>query len=166
MGTFTSSTGLFTITSINATTIQIRNSGGNWLRGSDEIISFNIKGATVTSAAPSNNIAVASSLGPVSNCGDINGANQSVSGTIIVNSAPLPLKLVSFTGKHFQNENYLNWHTADQINVAYFEIQLSANSSEFVIVALRPTICGFDDNSFSFVRIISSVGPLVSSPIR
>lgn len=40
-----------------------------------------------------------------------------------VNTGMLPVELVSFTGEHRSNVNYLNWSTASEINNAGFEIQ-------------------------------------------
>ncbi len=48
---------------------------------------------------------------------------------------PLPLQLVSFTGVHQNGMNQLNWVTASEINVSHFEVERSANGTDFVKIA-------------------------------
>lgn len=49
-------------------------------------------------------------------------------------SNPLPLNLLSFTGKNENGTNILNWQTANEVNFSHFEIERSPEAS----VALTP----------------------------
>jgi len=55
-----------------------------------------------------------------------------------LNSALLPVKLVSFTGKLQGNSGLLQWVTANEINSSYFELQRSANGNNFNAIAAIP----------------------------
>lgn len=61
----------------------------------------------------------------VCNCSSMNtpGANQSV--------APLPVRLVSFTGKAKENTNELNWTIADVKDVKSMELEFAANGKDY-----------------------------------
>jgi len=54
--------------------------------------------------------------------------------TICYNSTPLPIELLSFTGKTYDNENILYWTTASELNNDYFTIEkgIDANSFESI----------------------------------
>lgn len=51
-------------------------------------------------------------------------------------ATPLPIKLVSFTGKCAENEIQLNWRTESEINNDYFTIEKSSNSTDWKIVGI------------------------------
>jgi len=55
-----------------------------------------------------------------------------------LNSALLPVKLVSFTGKLQGNSGLLQWVTANEINSSYFELQRSANGNNFYAISTIP----------------------------
>lgn len=81
-----------------------------------------------------------------------------VVGTVIYNptsvvlsitSVILPLHLLSFSGNLLENnEVRLQWNTANEDNVDYFQIEYSNNGREFKQVAAKKAI-GFGDNNYS-----------------
>lgn len=48
--------------------------------------------------------------------------------------APLPVELVSFTGKSKGNSAILNWQIANEADLSYFAVERSSNSRDFVSV--------------------------------
>ncbi|MBO0359586.1 T9SS type A sorting domain-containing protein [Hymenobacter sp. BT186] len=56
---------------------------------------------------------------------------------IIVPGTPLPVTLVSFTGKLRNNQVALNWVTASELNNKLFEVQRSASGQEFETILTR-----------------------------
>ncbi len=48
-----------------------------------------------------------------------------------VMAAPLPVRLISFSGKKIESGNQLNWLTANEINASHFEIERSENGKVF-----------------------------------
>jgi Leucine-rich repeat (LRR) protein len=52
-----------------------------------------------------------------------------------INTALLPIKLVSFTGKRQENLVVLQWTTASEINTRYFELQRSPDGNAFTAIA-------------------------------
>jgi Leucine-rich repeat (LRR) protein len=55
-----------------------------------------------------------------------------------LNSALLPVKLISFTGKLQGNSGLLQWVTANEINSSYFELQRSVNGNNFDAITTIP----------------------------
>jgi hypothetical protein len=56
---------------------------------------------------------------------------------IIAPGTPLPVTLVSFTGKLHNDQVVLNWATASELNNKLFEVQRSQNAQEFQTIATR-----------------------------
>jgi hypothetical protein len=52
--------------------------------------------------------------------------------------APLPIKLLSFTGKCLKNSTLLNWSTASEINNDYFIIERSSDATNWQFVMKVP----------------------------
>jgi Secretion system C-terminal sorting domain len=46
-------------------------------------------------------------------------------------TTPLPLRLISFTGKKVESGNQLNWQTSNEVGVSHFEIERSENGKSF-----------------------------------
>jgi Secretion system C-terminal sorting domain len=46
-------------------------------------------------------------------------------------ATPLPVSLISFSGKNQENSIQLNWHTSTETNFSHFEIQKSSTNKEF-----------------------------------
>ncbi len=44
---------------------------------------------------------------------------------------PLPVELLNFTGSTINNENYLSWETATEVNNDYFEVERSTDGKTF-----------------------------------
>lgn len=44
---------------------------------------------------------------------------------------PLPVDLISFSGKKVENQTLLNWKTANELNFSHFEVQYSKNAFDF-----------------------------------
>ncbi len=69
-------------------------------------------------------------------------------------ATPLPISLISFEGKSFENYNQLKWETSTEINASHFEIERS-NSQAFENIGKveannlqnEKSIYSFDDNS-------------------
>ena len=53
-----------------------------------------------------------------------------------INITPLPVELLSFSGRNQNNTNILTWATTNEVNNAYFEIERSANATDFVKVGV------------------------------
>jgi hypothetical protein len=66
------------------------------------------------------------------NSGGVNPA-LTINGTI--SSTPLPLTLISFKGQSESNSNILNWVTANEENVAVFELERGTNGYSFDKIA-------------------------------
>lgn len=62
------------------------------------------------------------------------GTNFAVNGTVV--STPLSLDLISFKGQSENNVNELNWITANEKDVARFEVERSTGGSSFESIAL------------------------------
>jgi hypothetical protein len=46
-------------------------------------------------------------------------------------NAPLPVRLVSFTGKNTEKGNVLNWKTSSEVNFSHFEVERSGDAKKF-----------------------------------
>lgn len=53
-------------------------------------------------------------------------------------SEPLPLRLVSFSGKRETNFNHLSWQTVQEQNVSHFEIERSIDAKRFTVTHSLP----------------------------
>ena len=53
-----------------------------------------------------------------------------------VGVTPLPVELLSFSGKNQNNTNILTWATTNEVNNAYFEIERSNNAIDFVKIGV------------------------------
>ena len=53
-----------------------------------------------------------------------------------VGVTPLPVELLSFSGRNQNNTNLLTWATTNEVNNAYFEIERSQNAIEFVKIGV------------------------------
>ncbi len=51
--------------------------------------------------------------------------------------ATLPVKLLSFTGAYKNNTTYLNWATENQVNFSYYDIERSADGTNFSSIGLK-----------------------------
>ncbi|MEI6489590.1 MAG: CUB domain-containing protein [Bacteroidota bacterium] len=60
--------------------------------------------------------------------------------------APLPIELISFTGKNEGKRNLLEWTTATETNNAYFDVEHSSEANHFVSFA---TIAGAGNSTHS-----------------
>jgi Secretion system C-terminal sorting domain len=114
----TGATGLFTVNSSTAGVLQIRNSGGNFMAGQGNIITFDVVGTAV--GGEENNLVLGSSLSPTSTCGDV-ANNQSATGRIDV-TIPLPVDIISFTASPKNETAVLKWDVAQEVNVKNYEV--------------------------------------------
>jgi hypothetical protein len=64
---------------------------------------------------------------------DANATDPSfaVDDVTITTSAPLPIQLLSFTGKNYGAENVLTWQTASEVNNDFFTIEHSSDAVNF-----------------------------------
>lgn len=71
----------------------------------------------------------------------------------IANQAALPVELVRFTAEQQENAHVLEWITASEINNAYFEIQHSINSNDWITLD-KVTGAGtsFKNNAYHFTN--------------
>jgi PKD repeat protein len=67
--------------------------------------------------------------------------------------APLPLKLLSFTGSKLQNPNKvkLNWVTTNEVNTKQFQVQRSANGNNFVSIGNEVAKNNAATNTYNFI---------------
>lgn len=49
-------------------------------------------------------------------------------------TSPLPLKLISFTGRLVKSDVLLNWTTSNEINSNYFDVERSSDASSFAAI--------------------------------
>ncbi len=74
---------------------------------------------------------------------DLAGASR-LTGSIIdigayeIGNSILPITLVDFFGVKKDNNNYLSWHTSNQMNVEIFLLQRSANGRDFLTIQQFP----------------------------
>ncbi len=71
-------------------------------------------------------------------------------------TAPLPVKLISFDGKNAGKNIKLNWAVTGEINNEYYEVERSANSTDFISVAKVNTSQGTTigtDKSYGYTDI-------------
>jgi len=65
-------------------------------------------------------------------------------------SLTLPIELVYFKGKSFNNENVLNWATSKEMNFQRFEILRSGDGKEFKVIGSVNARDGSQQNDYSF----------------
>ncbi len=70
--------------------------------------------------------------------------------TIVEMPAILPLTLLNFTAKRNGRVNQLQWKTANEINVGYFEIQRSSNGRDFVTLGTINSQIGSEQKTYVF----------------
>lgn len=63
------------------------------------------------------------------------GTNPTLAINGTISSTPLPVTLISFKGQSENNENILNWVTANEDNVASFELERGTNGHSFDKIA-------------------------------
>jgi hypothetical protein len=65
---------------------------------------------------------------------------------------PLPVNVISFTGKALENANQLNWTVAQEIDFSHYEVLRSEDGREFNAVGtVFATENNMDMKSYSFV---------------
>lgn len=126
---FVSDPNIFGVTTSNPTSILFRNNGGNFTAGVGAIILVEVCG--VSPANPTiADISFNGSIGPTSQCGDINGTNQFASAAIAV-TVVQPVKLTSFNANQIENEVLLDWTSSLETNFSHFEVERSADAINF-----------------------------------
>ncbi|MEP6949129.1 MAG: choice-of-anchor tandem repeat GloVer-containing protein [Ginsengibacter sp.] len=120
----------------------------------------------MTSAGGSNNAGVIFSFDPststyskLENFDGTNGAKPYLgSGFIeVLESGPLPVTLISFTGKNSGNYNMLSWQAGNEQNLNYYELQRSIDGQNFAEIS---QIKAAGNNNYSYR---DNIGSLVSS---
>lgn len=98
---------------------------------------------------------------------DINSKGDNRFKIIFKLSAPLPIKLTSFSGKIISQQSHIKWITSSEINSDWFELQRSTDASNFANIAFIKskgglntiTIYDFIDNEpeggVNYYRLIS-----------
>ncbi len=66
-------------------------------------------------------------------------------------SGPLPVELVTFTGKRDKDDVILNWETASEHNSDYYEIQRSLDRNEFITLGKEESLNSASGFSYSFL---------------
>ena len=64
--------------------------------------------------------------------------------------APLPVRLISFSGKNTENGNELTWKTSSEVNFSHFEIERSENAKTYNIAG---SIDGSKAEAYEFVDV-------------
>jgi len=93
---------------------------------------FSVAGNNVT-AAPSG-ITLASSLSAGATTSDVDGSNQAATTEINVTATVLPVVLSDFNITASSCNGILNWKTASEQNVKSFDVEYSANGTQFSLV--------------------------------
>ncbi|MEO8763674.1 MAG: choice-of-anchor tandem repeat GloVer-containing protein [Ginsengibacter sp.] len=62
---------------------------------------------------------------------DFNGANPAGAFIEVPEGGPLPVTLLSFTGKNNGSNNQLSWKVANELNIRYYELQRSSDGQNF-----------------------------------
>ena len=66
------------------------------------------------------------------------------------NSALLPVRLVSFTGRPQGNSGLLQWVTASEINSSYFELQRSINGNNYTAISTIPATGNSNNTNLTY----------------
>ena len=79
----------------------------------------------------------------------INSQNIALTGSpIFLNVATvIPVELLTFTGKVAENKHILSWQTATEINAGYFEVEKSADGSNFRPLSINAKIKALGNTS-------------------
>jgi hypothetical protein len=74
-------------------------------------------------------------------------------------SGPLPITLISFTGKNVGDVNELNWKTSSEIDASHFEIERSNNASVFEKIGkVSANNQALEKTSYDFTDLIPTEG--------
>lgn len=71
--------------------------------------------------------------------------------------ATLPLQLLDFSGKAYENKTVLTWQTAHEINIHHFELQFSSNNSGWQIVNAQKGENSNSINNYSYTHFNPAV---------
>jgi Secretion system C-terminal sorting domain len=138
-------TGLFTVNSSTAGVLQIRNSGGNFLAGHGNIITFDVVGVAV--GGSEDNLVLGSSLSPTSTCGDV-ANNQSATGRIDV-TVSLPVDIVSFTASPKNGTAVLKWDVAQEVNLKHYQVLYGTDNVNFRVIG---SVAATGSKTYSYVH--------------
>jgi hypothetical protein len=126
---FTDASGLWTVTSSNANTLILSNTGG--ALPSNPAGGYSLRFGVRGNAQGAANLNLASSLSPTSTVSDRDGTNQSASGSITVTSAQ-PVALISFTAKALEDRTVqLDWVTSLETDNKGFVVERSKDLKSF-----------------------------------
>lgn len=102
--------------------------------GAESVARVTIVGFVQTASLQTTTLTVDRRVDPALTVANTNPGNDVSSASIAV-SAPLPIKLVSFTAKQKNcGVVALDWETSKEQNVSHFEVQYSKNGSQFSTV--------------------------------
>jgi glucose/arabinose dehydrogenase len=74
----------------------------------------------------------------------------------VIADFPLPVTLLSFTGKRVANYNELSWSTADEQNISKYTIQYSSDGSNFLTATEINAINNSAGSDYSYRHIINA----------
>jgi len=83
------------------------------------------------------------------------GSTSEFSG--VLGFSNLPVNFVSFTGRVKDGKSYLNWKTAEEENNSHFEVQRSANGSDYTTIG-KVLPKGGSNNSYDFTDEAPAAG--------
>ena len=98
--------------------------------------------------------------------GGVTAAGAAIDDITISGAAnnPLPLNLLRFTGTKENKDALLQWTTADEKNVDYFDLERSWNGKEFSAITRR-TAQNRSQNNYSFKDLLSKLSSRISNTV-
>jgi glucose/arabinose dehydrogenase len=77
----------------------------------------------------------------------------------ITTSTILPVTLKQFTGRAFTGYNEINWQTANELNIAAYEIEYSSNAVNYTTAGRVNAVNNGNENSYSYRHVITADFP-------
>jgi len=73
-------------------------------------------------------------------------------------SLTLPVELVYFKGKSFNNQNVLTWSTSSEVNFQRFEVLRSTDGSDFQVIGSVNALAGARDKEYTYTDNLAPSG--------
>jgi hypothetical protein len=131
--------GIWTVDMVNssADAIVLRNTGGVTSASTSCDIQFLVK-PVISDVLVSYSVAVNRTRPSCVGDADASAANNTKSGNLMANAAPLPIGMQSFTAIAKGCDVQLDWITATEKNMNHFDVEYSADAKQFAKVGTVP----------------------------